>query len=373
MSLRVQRLRSPETGWRSFTVVDGRGVPVWPVEQFLAHLVASGKAPNTVEGYARDLRDLFEWLGQRGWDFRELSLEQLSEFFGWLRRPKETRQAGVLVLPAGPSAVEGSTLVRKRSAVASFYRFYSRRDERVPALLGELHGWRPTGSYRPMLVHTRQRGLDVEAYSPIRLPVHRKRPGTVTGEEQARLLAACTRLRDRFLILLLFESGLRLGEALGLRHADLRLRAGEVYVVPREDNVNDARVKQLKPRVVPVAEAVFDLYAEYMEVEYGTLDCDYVFVNLFRPPLGAPMTADNVHKMVDRVCARSGVDFSPHVARHTYATRLLRAGVPIEVVAELLGHASSQTTESTYVNLTSEDHRRALVAAGVLPEGPTGR
>lgn len=60
LPLRVQRLRSPETGLRSFTVVDGCGLPVWPVEEFLAHLVAGGKAPNTVEAYARDLRDLFE-------------------------------------------------------------------------------------------------------------------------------------------------------------------------------------------------------------------------------------------------------------------------------------------------------------------------
>lgn len=373
LPLRVQRLRSPETGLRSFTVVDGLGLPVGPVEEFLAYLVASGKAPNTVEAYARDLRDLFEWLGQRGWDFRELRLEQLAEFFGWLRRPKEARLPGVFVLPGAPSAVEQNTLVRKRSAVASFYRFHSRRDEQVPALLGELDGPRPTGSYQPMLVHTRRRGPGAEAFSPIRLQVHRKRPKTVTDEQQMLLLDACTRLRDRFLILLLFEAGLRLGEALGLRHSDLRLRAGEVHVVPREDNVNDARVKELKPRVVPVGDAVFDLYAEYMEVEYGALDCDYVFVNLFRPPLGAPMTGDNVHKLVERLCARSGVDFHPHVARHTYATRLLRAGVPIEVVAELLGHASSHTTETTYIHLTTEDHRKALVSAGVLKEGTTGR
>lgn len=321
LPFRVQRLRSPETGLRSFTVVDGCGVPVWPVEEFLAHLVAGGKAPNTVEAYARDLRDLFEWLGQRGWDFRELSLEQLAEFFGWLRRPKETRRSGVFVLPGAPAAVEQTTLVRKRSAVASFYRFHSRRDERVPALLGELVGPRPTGSYRPMLVHTRQRGPGADAYSPIRLHVHHKRPMTVTEQEQARLLEACTRLRDRFLILLWFESGLRLGEALKLRHSDLRLRAGEVHVVPRVDNVNEARVKELKPRVVPVVDAVFDLYAEYMELEYGALDCDYVFVNLFRPPLGAPMTADNVHKLVDRVCARSGVGFFTRMSRGTPTPR----------------------------------------------------
>jgi hypothetical protein len=54
----VQRLRAPDTGLCSFTVVDGRGLPVWPAEQLLAHLVAVGKASNIVEAYARDLRDL---------------------------------------------------------------------------------------------------------------------------------------------------------------------------------------------------------------------------------------------------------------------------------------------------------------------------
>ena len=370
MPLRVQRLRSPVSGRRSVTVVDGAGVPVWPVEEFLSHLVAVGKAPNTVEGYAYDLRDLFDWLGQRGWDFRELSLEQLSEFFSWLQRPKPARHPGVFVLPGTPVAVERTTLVRKRSAVASFYRFHARRDDSIPALLGELVGPRPTGRYVPLLVHTRRGAAQAESYSPIRMAVHRKPARTVTVEQQAALMDACVRLRDRFLLLLWFETGLRLGETLGLRHSDLRLRAGEVHVVPREDNPNDARVKRLKPRVVPGAARVFDLYAEYMEAEYGCLDSDFVFVNLFRPPVGAPMTEANVHKLVERLRVRSGVGFfAPPIARHSYATRLLRAGVRIEIVAELLGHSSSQTTEMTYSHLTVEDHRNALVAAGILPEG----
>jgi hypothetical protein len=139
----VQRLRSSDSGRRSFTVIDGDGLPVWPVEEFLSHLVAVGKAPNTVEGYAYDLRDLFDWLGQRGWDYRGLSLEQLSEFFAWLQRPKPTRQPGVFMLPGTPSAVERTTLVRKRSAVASFYRFHARPSRPAPPQAGAHPGSRP--------------------------------------------------------------------------------------------------------------------------------------------------------------------------------------------------------------------------------------
>jgi integrase len=55
-----------------------------------------------------------------------------------------------------------------------------------------------------------------------------------------------------------------------------------------------------------------------------------------------------------------------HALRHTFATRLLRADVPIEVVAELLGHASTQTTKTTYAHLTLADARRVLAEHGVL-------
>lgn len=370
MPFRVQRLRAVEGGVWSYTVVDADDVPVPPIERFLAHLAAGGSSPNTVAAYAHDLRDFFGWLDQRDDDFRTVSLEQLAEFFDWLRRPRPARAPGVFVLPGVTPAVGQNTLLRKRAALASFYRFHARRDARVPALLGELAGSRPTGSYTPMLIHTRRGRAEADAYSPIRLHPHRKRPATLTDAQVTALAAACTHLRDRFLVCLLNESGLRLGEALGLRHADLHLRAAEIDVVPRQGNVNDARVKGLKPRVVPIRGQVFDLYADYMETEYGALDCDYVFVNLFREPRAASMTAENVRGLVKRLRARTGLDFfTPHVLRHTYATRLLRAGVRAEVVAELLGHASSQTTEATYSHLKVEDHRASLVAAGVLDQG----
>ncbi|MEU5547897.1 tyrosine-type recombinase/integrase [Streptomyces sioyaensis] len=363
----VQRLRSSDNGPVSYTALGADDLPIWPIDDFLSHLTARRSSPNTVRGYAHDLADFFAWLDQRGRDFRTLTLEQLGEFFEWLRKPPATRVPGVFVLPTSESALETSTLSRKRAALGSFYRFHSRRDASVPALLGDPVGRRPTGRYVPLLAHTHRRGIDPDGYSPIALKPVRKVSRTLDTGEIRRLLDACRRARDRFLITLLNESGLRLGEALGLRHGDLRLRAGEVHVVPRESNVNSARVKGLKARTVPIGPAVLDAYADYMEREYGTLDSDYVFVNLFRSPHGAPMTADSVKDLSRRLRRHSGVaHYSPHALRHTYATRLLRAKVPVEVVSELLGHASVQTTIDTYAHLTVEDHRRVLVEAGVM-------
>jgi integrase/recombinase XerD len=367
VGFRVRRLREPNTGAVSFTVVGSDGLPVEAVEVFLAHLAVVGRSPNTVAAYAHDLRDFMEWLGQVRRDFRTLSLEELTGFFGWLARPAPARTPGVFMLPGTPCVVEPATLVRKRAALASFYRFHARRDASVPALLGGSMGPRATGPFVPMLVHTRRGRLGSDAFSPVRIPLSRKAPEALSDGQVARLVAACDRRRDRFLLILLDQTGLRLGEALGLRHADLRLRAGEVAVVPRSDNVNGVRVKGLKARVVPAGAVVFDAYADYMEAEYGVLDCDWVFVNLFRPPLGAPMTEGAVAKLVARLRTRTAItDFSAHTLRHGYATRLLRAGVPVEVVAELLGHASPTTTSQIYSHLTVADHRRALVGAGVL-------
>jgi integrase/recombinase XerD len=106
------------------------------------------------------------------------------------------------------------------------------------------------------------------------------------------------------------------------------------------------------------------LYADYLHDEYGDLDCDYVFVNLWGQPQGHPLAYPAVYDLVRRLRRRSGIEFDPHWYRHTAATRLLRDGVPIEMVSAILGHSSITTTSQTYGHLSSEDARRALEEAG---------
>jgi integrase/recombinase XerD len=96
-----------------------------------------------------------------------------------------------------------------------------------------------------------------------------------------------------------------------------------------------------------------------------------VFVNLWSAPLGRPLRYQAVIKLVARLRVHSGVAFSPHALRHTRATELIRAGVPIEVVSKLLTHRSVTTTSNAYVHLDVEDLRAELVRAGAWEPAST--
>ena len=106
------------------------------------------------------------------------------------------------------------------------------------------------------------------------------------------------------------------------------------------------------------------LYSDYLHREYGVLDSDYVFVNLFAEPHGHPWAYPAVYDLVKRLRKATGIALEPHQYRHTYATWLLRRGAGMENVKELLGHASISTTIDTYGHLTVEDARRTLEEAG---------
>ena len=218
------------------------------------------------------------------------------------------------------------------------------------------------GSYKPFLHHV-TKGRPIPA-RPVKLHVPQRSPRTLEAGQIVAILAACEHLRDRFLLSLLAETGMRIGQALGLRHADFVSRRREVHIVPRADNANRVRAKLRSATVIPVSTPLVRLYSEYMHTEYGDIDSDYVFVNLFGGQAGAAMTYSAVHKLIGRIAARTGVSFTAHMLRHSHATDMVRQGVPVEVVARLLTHRSPATTSQTYVHLGAADIREALRRAG---------
>lgn len=202
-------------------------------------------------------------------------------------------------------------------------------------------------------------------------------PEALTGEQVTGVLGCCRRPRERFLVILLLDTGMRIGEALGLRRADMHLlpdsRAlgctvvGAHVHVRHRANPNGALAKSRCPRTVPASEAVLASYADYQHERGERVgeDSEMVLVNLYHAPLGAAMTYRTAKGFFDRLAGECGFPVRPHMLRHTAATDWVRAGADLDVVQALLGHAALAST-SVYLHARDEDKRRAVeaVAAG---------
>jgi integrase/recombinase XerD len=361
--MRVQLL-TPDGGPTSFTVVDASGLPIEVIDGYLGYLTARNSSPNTVRAYAYDLRDFWVFLSQRGQAHYDVGLEDLAAWMAWVRVPAPFRASNIIPISVEPRLAD-STVARKLSAVVAFYEYIGLHDDRVAPLLSRLRQGRPRGSgpYQAFLSHigTQRSGSS----RTITVKVPKRCPKVLSPRQVQDVMNACSNRRDRLFFATLWESGLRASEALGLRIDDLDERGGSIRVTPRT-NLNGARVKGSKERVIPVGTRFVRLAIDYLTLDYGAVNSDYLFVNLYGGAIGAPWTYVSVDDLVRRIRKRVGFFFTPHMFRHTYSNRLLQAGARIEIVAELLGHADIQTTRSIYGHLGVADLRAELDRVGWL-------
>ncbi len=156
------------------------------------------------------------------------------------------------------------------------------------------------------------------------------------------------------------------------------MAGAHLHVVPRE-NVNGARAKGRRERTVPLAHyavSYYDLYLDERERCRRARDCDFVFVNLFAAPLGAPMRYGRVAQLFRSLSHRAGLRrvVTPHMLRHAAGSALTAAG-GLDVAQEILGHASITSTQ-VYVHASAERQRAAverLSATRRRPGAPGGR
>jgi integrase/recombinase XerD len=353
----VRRVFLPERSCESFTVIGPDLRPVAVVEEYLAWLTDCERSPNTVEGYARDLRAFWTFLAEHGLDWERVGVGELGEFAAWARRPA----VNVVVLAEEAARLSARTVNRMLSGVVGFYEFQARRGSTLAHdLVVKTRSGR--GGYKPFLhgiARSRPRGRAV------RLPERKSFPKILSLEQVAAVIDCQERLRDRFLFALLASTGMRIGQALGLRHEDVVAWERRIVIRAREDTPRRARSKSGAEGAVPVPAELMRLWNDYMHEEYGDLDCDFVFVNLWGGRVGRPLTYSNVDRIVDRTQRRVGFKFTAHRLRHTYATLAYRDGVQLEVIGALLTHRSPTST-LIYTHPTAEDLRAVLAERGVL-------
>lgn len=156
----------------------------------------------------------------------------------------------------------------------------------------------------------------------IGLKASRTLPKTLSTDEIAVLIGACGNSRDKFLFALLYETGMRIGQALALRHEDIKSWDNEIHLVFRVHNANLARSKSRTPNVLHVSPELVQAYLHYTQHFPDLMNNnEYVFVNFIDK---LPLCYSSVKKLFMRISKSTGIYVRPHMLRHPHATELKR-------------------------------------------------
>ena len=291
---------------------------------FLDHLrIERGLAENSLKSYGRDLTYFLEFLDSQGVHLNDVRSSTLVDFEVWL----------------GDRSLSLSSINRTNSAVKSFL-IYCAREFSVNLPTGEITSHK----------------------------VARKLPKALMVEEvatlidSARSLSDVTSLRDVALLELLYSTGGRVSEIIGINVADLAKVESDNEII----QTIKLRGKGSKERIVPIGRYALAALDDYLVrvrpalVAKSGKNESALFLNTRGGRLSR-QSAWNIVLESAKACGLEG-KVSPHVFRHSYATHLLDGGADIRVVQELLGH-SSVTTTQIYTLVTIDKIRQSYVSA----------
>ncbi|MGY3078301.1 integrase/recombinase XerC [Bradyrhizobium sp. LM6.10] len=285
--------------------------------RWLSHLGAERRlSPKTLEAYSRDLRQCLDFLcahwGERVTLKRFAALEATDiRAFMAMRRADD---------------IAGRSLMRALAGLRSFGRFLEREGKGKVGALSAIRAPKVAKSLpKPLPMASAKRLADADERA---------------GEDRETWILA----RDAAVMALLYGSGLRISEALGLTRREVpRPGEGDVLIVTGKGN---------KTRMVPVLQNVLALVQEYVAM------CPYPLPAegpIFVGARGGPLSPRIIQLAMERLRGALGLPDSatPHALRHSFATHLLSRGGDLRAIQELLGHASLSTTQ-IYTGIDSE-------------------
>jgi integrase/recombinase XerD len=269
--------------------------------------VEKGLSSNTVSAYRRDLVKFDEFTRKRKLRLEEVSRDDLVDFLAGLYRQK----------------LDSKSVARHLVTLRNFFRFAQIQD-----LIPE--------------------DPSVNLESP---KIHRALPGYLRLEEIEHLLTQPDAktplgLRDRAMFEVLYSTGLRVSELIGLRVTDLDTKVGCVRCIGKGD----------KERIVPVGKKALAIVEKYLhDSRPKLLGKVAASPTLFVNRRGAPLSRVGVWKILSAYGRQAGmrVALTPHMLRHSFATHLLERGADLRSVQLMLGHADISTTQ-IYTHVVEE-------------------
>ena len=354
--MKVQKIRINNQTEDFWIVTGDDHLAIPSIDLYLRYLSSIRKSPNTIRSYAYHLKEFWLFLSLKNYSWNEIGLIEMSEFINFLKLGT-VDTSNIIPFSSKVSLRSEKTINTIVTAITAFYDYHSRLGSAL-ALNDKKLSKSKHKSYKPFLHHISK--SDFAKHSILKVKEPKRIPKTLTFEQVNKILDSCANRRDKFLVALLYETGMRIGECLGLRHEDIKSWDSTIHVIYRDDNLNNARAKSQETRVIDVSADLIRRYTDYVVYDFDDIDSDYVFVNIWGENKGQPLSYSTVYTKFSRLAKTLNIPFSPHIFRHTHATELLRSGWDASHVQKRLGHKDIQTTINTYAHLNDQDLKTAF-------------
>jgi len=285
----------------------------------------------SLRAYAYDLLDFARWFEPQHQPLAQMTESTLVDYVRHQleQHPKPTPQ----------------TVNHRLGTVRCCHRFHTGRD--IPA--GQVHFLRPYRTRSPLgygrSLRTLALGLHLKQERRVVVPL--------SGEEVAKFWQSFRTFRDLALVGLMLLDGLRSCEVLGLQLEDLQLAEGQMRVLGKGN----------KRRGVPLPPEILEVLGNYLRLERPLINSPALFVSLKGRQRGQPMTAAGLRSLFRHHRLQSQVRHAnPHRCRHTFGAEMVRAGMSLPALQQLMGHAQIRTT-MLYVQLAPQDVWREYARA----------
>ncbi len=324
-----------------YLLISNKGEPFLYPNKYLKFLKTINMANNTIKSYAYRLKLYWDFIELFQIDFKNISMENLLKYIGWLQGKstinKTMRQ---------PKTVNYNVM-----AVFGFYNYLERfHSDILESQLDFYSNSNKKHSYKSFLEHTK---TSVKyKLNAIKLK-ETKRPYKKLSEEQLnQIFQSKLNIRNMLLVSVLYESGIRISEALNIKLEDIDLSDKKVVITKSKTSSGENRLVFLSADTI-------NLLQDYIyEVhEKNNFDSDYLFLKLSGSSKGQVCDYETIDAFFRDLSTKLKFKVTPHMFRHTLATELHEKGVEISIIKALLGHKDVQTTMNMYIHPSEESIR----------------